>query len=58
MAATTVAENGMQSLLLSDLGAPLPLHVSLSQPVVFTFDEKDSFVSSVHESIAACGVRP
>jgi U6 snRNA phosphodiesterase len=48
----------MESLLTSDLGAPLPLHVSLSRPIVFTADQKDSFVNSVHQNIARCGVRP
>ena len=39
----------IHSLLKSDLGAQLPLHISLSRPVVLTTDEKSTF-SEVFEN--------
>jgi hypothetical protein len=57
-AATRTGETGMVSLLTSDLGSPLPLHVSLSRPIVFTAAQKGSFVESLHPNIIGCGVRP
>jgi hypothetical protein len=48
----------MGSLLISDLGAPLPLHISLSRPIGFTTDQKDLFLASLLEGIAASGIRP
>jgi U6 snRNA phosphodiesterase len=56
--AAEVEESRMETLLTSELGAPLPLHVSLSRLIVLTADEKDSFVNSVHKNISGCGVRP
>lgn len=57
-AAAIVSEIEMMSLLTSDLGSPLPLHISLSRPIVFTAAQKDSFVESLHANIIGCGVRP
>lgn len=57
-ASASAGESSLVSLLTSDLGSPLPLHVSLSRPVVFTATDKDSFVESLHRNIVDCGVRP
>jgi len=43
---------------MSDLGAPLPLHVSLSRPIGFATERKDAFVTAVKRNIDRCGVRP
>lgn len=51
-------ENRVQSLLASDLGAPLPLHVSLSRPIGFLTDQKEPFLTSLTHYLKACGVRP
>lgn len=57
-AAAKAGEIEMVSLLTSDLGTPLPLHVSLSRPIVFTAAQKESFVESLHANIIGCGVHP
>lgn len=41
----------VKSLLRSDLGALLPLHVSLSKPVVLTTDEKSAFADIFEDAI-------
>ncbi|TVY83516.1 U6 snRNA phosphodiesterase [Lachnellula suecica] len=46
------------SLLTSDLGAPLPLHISLSRPIGFATEQKDDFVSSLETAIKSSGIRP
>lgn len=46
------------SFLISDLGTPLPLHISLSRPIGFKTEEKDGFVSALQRRIAGAGVRP
>ncbi|OAA55229.1 putative protein family UPF0406 [Niveomyces insectorum RCEF 264] len=48
----------IHSLLASDLGAPLPLHVSLSRPFVLTTSAKDSFRAALVASIAEAHVAP
>ncbi|RDL33103.1 Uncharacterized protein BP5553_08542 [Venustampulla echinocandica] len=48
----------IHSFLTSDLGAPLPLHVSLSRPVGFATEQKDSFVNSLERAIKSSGIRP
>jgi U6 snRNA phosphodiesterase len=53
----------IHSLLNSDLGTPLPLHISLSRPFVLATAEKDDFVNQLHRSfeqseIAAFSVHP
>jgi hypothetical protein len=48
----------VQSLLTSDLGAPLPLHISLSRPIGFATEQKDLFLTSMEENIASSGIRP
>ena len=49
---------GLTSLLESDLGAPLPLHVSLSRPLALTTEQKDDFLVRVEGAIRGCGVLP
>ncbi|KZF26128.1 hypothetical protein L228DRAFT_257616 [Xylona heveae TC161] len=48
----------IRSLLLSDLGAPLPLHISLSRPVVLITEHRHSFVEKLAKDIASSGTRP
>ncbi|KAH0539089.1 hypothetical protein FGG08_004327 [Glutinoglossum americanum] len=42
----------------SDLGTPLPLHISLSRPVVLTTEQRQNFAGSLQEVIENSGVRP
>jgi len=51
-------ENDIHSFLSSDLGAPLPLHISLSRPIGVVTDQKDVFLTSLIEHVKTCGVRP
>jgi hypothetical protein len=54
-----VNENsGIHSFLTSDLGAPLPLHISLSRPIGFATEQKDAFVDSLQRVIKSSGIRP
>jgi hypothetical protein len=46
------------SFLTSDLGAPLPLHISLSRPIGFTTEQKEDFVTSLDRAIKGSGIRP
>ncbi|KAI9842290.1 MAG: poly(U)-specific 3'-to-5' RNA exonuclease [Sclerophora amabilis] len=48
----------LQSLLTSDLGAPLPLHISLSGPIVLVTHERGPFLELLTESVRHSGVRP
>jgi U6 snRNA phosphodiesterase len=52
------AGRNVTSFITSELGAPLPLHISLSRPISFVAGQKDSFVASIQREIANCGVRP
>lgn len=41
----------MHSLLHSDLGAQLPLHISLSRPVVLRTEQRASFTEALQKAI-------
>ncbi|KAI9886212.1 MAG: hypothetical protein M1823_002008 [Watsoniomyces obsoletus] len=49
---------GLQSLLCSDLGAHLPLHISLSRPIALLTDQRQSFQDLLEAEINKSGVRP
>ena len=45
--------SGIHSLLYSDLGAPLPLHISLSRPVVLRTEQRSLFVETFEMTLRA-----
>jgi hypothetical protein len=51
-------EETVHTFLKSDLGAPLPLHISLSRPIGFPTEKKDHFLSSLQRVIASSTIRP
>ncbi|KAJ4397369.1 poly(U)-specific 3'-to-5' RNA exonuclease [Gnomoniopsis smithogilvyi] len=48
----------LTSFLTSDLGAPLPLHISLSRPFVLRTEQKDAFRDTLARRISSLGVVP
>ncbi|KAK5135359.1 hypothetical protein LTR08_005301 [Meristemomyces frigidus] len=54
---TTAANTGINSLLQTDLGVPLPLHVSLSRPLVLKTEQRAPFIDQLRNRVQASGVR-
>ncbi|KAG9232641.1 U6 snRNA phosphodiesterase Usb1 [Amylocarpus encephaloides] len=52
------AASNIHSFLISDLGAPLPLHISLSRPIGFLTESKDDFLLSLQQSVKKSDIRP
>ncbi|RYO95938.1 hypothetical protein DL764_007563 [Monosporascus ibericus] len=46
------------SFLNSDLGAPQPLHISLSRPIVLNTSQKDGFLERLITSVKKSGIQP
>ncbi|QDS67855.1 hypothetical protein FKW77_007608 [Venturia effusa] len=51
-------DSGIHSLLLSDLSAPLPLHISLSRSLVLKTEQRDGFLQRVASNLRDAMVRP
>ncbi|KAJ5404267.1 hypothetical protein N7509_004138 [Penicillium cosmopolitanum] len=48
----------VHSLLHSDLGAQLPLHISLSRPVILRTEQRASFTEAFSEGVRSSGISP
>lgn len=51
-------EYPVHSLSKSDLGAELPLHISLSRPISLSTDERQRFIDDLTTDINKAGLRP
>ncbi|KAL3465305.1 U6 snRNA phosphodiesterase Usb1 [Aspergillus heterothallicus] len=51
-------EPKIHSLLHSDLGAQLPLHISLSRPVVLRTEQRQHFLKTLQEKLETSGISP
>jgi hypothetical protein len=49
------AKDDVRSLLQNDLGVALPLHISLSRPLVLRTEQKDDFFFSLKDAISSSG---
>ncbi|KAK3329486.1 U6 snRNA phosphodiesterase Usb1 [Apodospora peruviana] len=54
----TAGTSEITSFLTSDLGAPLPLHISLSRPMALTTADKDEFLEQLVASIRESNISP
>ncbi|KAF2766885.1 hypothetical protein EJ03DRAFT_255465, partial [Teratosphaeria nubilosa] len=50
-------DRGVKSLLHSELGVPLPLHISLSRPLTLRTELRTAYLDQLKSSIKASGVR-
>ncbi|KAH7313568.1 hypothetical protein B0I35DRAFT_275743 [Stachybotrys elegans] len=56
---TTVGDEAkLHTFLTSDLGAPLPLHISLSRPMSLTTNDKDKFFDKLTDAITTTSTTP
>ncbi|EGX49649.1 hypothetical protein AOL_s00078g138 [Orbilia oligospora ATCC 24927] len=47
----------LESFLYSDLGTQLPLHISMSRPIVLRTEERDGFVAELEKGVEASAVQ-